>query len=89
MSNALKEWWAPLGLLLAALTPVGTFVVGTGDMRGDLKTHEQRMNQTDRRIDQVEQQGKEMQIDLRDQGRQSARMEAKLDLLLQRLPDRH
>lgn len=84
MTSTIKEWWAPLGLLLAVLTPVGTAIHDNGDMRGAIKAQDQRMTLTDRRVDGIEQQGKDLAIDLRDQGRQAARMEAKLDLLLAR-----
>lgn len=88
MISSIKDWWAPLGLLLAVLTPIGTSIRDSGDMRGAIKAQEQHLSQVDRRIDQSEQAGKDLQIDVRDLGRQNARMEAKMDLLLQRLPER-
>lgn len=88
MTSTIKEWWAPLGLLLAVLTPVGTAIHDNGDMRGAIKAQEQRMALADRRADQAEQKGKEMEVDLRDQGRQVARMEAKIDMILERMPAR-
>lgn len=88
MISSIKEWWAPLGLLLAVLTPIGTSIRDSGDMRGAIKAQEQHLTLVDRRMDQTEQQNKDMQIDLRDLGRQNARIDAKMDMLLQRLPAR-
>ena len=72
---------APLGLLLAASTPIATFVFGVGDVRGDVKAQE-------RRIEQLEVRAKDADAETRDLGRKLERVDGKLDLLIERTPAR-
>ena len=77
----LERWASPLGLLLAASTPVAAFVFGVGDVRGDVKAQE-------RRIEQLEMRAKDADAETRDLGRKLERVDGKLDLLIERTPAR-
>lgn len=79
--NIMERWVAPLGLLLAASTPIATFVFGVGDVRGDVKAQE-------RRIEQLEVRAKDADAETRDLGRKLERVDGKLDLLIERTPAR-
>lgn len=77
----MERWVAPLGLLLAASAPIATFVFGVGDVRGDVKAQE-------RRIEQLEMRAKDADAETRDLGRKLERVDGKLDLLIERTPAR-